>query len=594
MSLQFSQIMTRKLRPIHRRTPRRASAPRPARAPLPLAPLAVIRLRGSQAEMGGQHAAALRELGGWEQVVDFYAELPERLILHADSYTRPRWIVRKAAARLKDTLLRRIERQRPPAYLARSRAFMEELGLPADHSRYVAVMDVLQNVVGIAGRLGLGPFGRVAADAAVPACSTLMVWDGASADGQLRHARNFDFPGIGVWDRVPAVVFCEPDEGERYGFVTSRGADTPGVTAFNEAGITVTMHTRFHRDVTFDGAAIVDIGHDIARRATTIGEAIAIVRERPSASTWGIAVSSAREHRAVVIEANARTVAVVEPREPDHLSCANRYRHPETRAGQVAASSAWEAHSTGRQGRLEMLVAEHRPAGGMTAEALQRALADRVNPSAPQASRGGGAVVSQPATVKSIVACPEERAIHVSVGPAPTSRGPYVRLDWAWDGPVGGRELERVDAPAPADAAEQAFVHYTEATRLDRQADDWRGALAELERAIALQPDDPSYRFLAGVLQLRTGDYAAAHAHLEAGLASETIPLRRGQLLLWASRAADAAGDLLAAQGHRRELLAMDHNELVEQRTLADREERRRWDPRRRRIQLNVLIADAW
>ncbi len=588
MTQQLSQMSLPKLRPAQRR------APSPAREVQPLEPLAVIRLRGSQAEMGAQHARALRELGSWEQVVNFYTELPERMILHADSYTRPRWIVRKAAARLKDALLRRVERQRPAAYLARSRAFMEELGLPAEHSRYLAVMDVLQNVVGIVGRLGLGPFGRIAADAAVPACSTLMVWDGASDNGQLRHARNFDFPGIGVWDRVPAVVFCEPDEGERYGFVTARGADTPGVTAFNEAGITVTMHTRFHRDVTFDGAAIVDIGHDIARRATSIDEAIAIVRERPSASTWGIAVSSAREHKAVAIEANARKVSVIEPGDRDHVSCANRYRHSEMVVGQVAASSAWDAHSTGRQGRLEMLVAEHRSSGGMTVEALQNALNDRVDPSAPHAARGSGAIVSQPATVKSIVACPEERAIHVSVGPAPTSRGPYVRVNWAWDGPVGGRELERVDAPVSTDAAERAFDCYTEASRLDRQVDDWRGALAQLEQAIALQPDDPSYRFPAGVLTMRTGDFAAAQAHLEAGLTTETIPLRRGQLLLWAARAADAAGDPMAARGHRAELLAMDHDALVEQRALARREERRAWDPKRRRIQLNLLISDAW
>jgi len=588
MTQQLSQPVTANLRPIHRR------APRPAREPQSLEPLAVIRLRGSQAEMGAQHARALRQLGSWEQVVDFYTELPERMILHADSYTRPRWIVRKAAARLKDALLRRVERKWPAAYLARSRAFMEELGMPADHSRYLAVMDVLQNVVGIVGRLGLGPFSRIAADAAVPACSTLMVWDGASDNGQLRHARNFDFPGIGVWDRVPAVVFCEPDEGERYGFVTARGADTPGVSAFNEAGITVTMHTRFHRDVTFDGAAIVDIGHDIARRATSIDEAIAIVRERPSASTWGIAVSSAREHKAVAIEANARKVSVIEPGDRDYVSCANRYRHPEMVVGQVAASAAWDAHSTGRQGRLEMLVAEHRPSGGMSVEALQNALADRVDPSAPHAARGCGAVVSQPATVKSIVACPEERAIHVSVGPAPTSRGPYVRVDWSWDGPVGGRELERVDVPASTDPAERAFDCYTEASRLDRQVDDWRGALAQLEQAIALQPDDPSYRLMAGVLTMRTGDFAVARAHLEAGLETETIPLRRGQLLLWASRAADAAGDALAARRHRAELLAMDHDALVEHRTLAGREERRAWDPKRRRIQINLLTSDAW
>lgn len=564
-------------------------------APLPQRPLAVIRLRGTQEQMGEQHGRALLSLGGHDALVRFYAELPERLILRIDSRTAPRSMARKGAATLKDLLLLRMQRQRPAAYLARTRAFMEALGLPANHARYLNVMDVFQNIVGVVGRLGLGPFSRKAIDAAVPACSTLMVWGDASEGGQLRHARNFDFPGVGVWDRGPALVFCEPDEGLRYGFATTRGADTPGVSAFNEAGITVTAHTRFHRDVSFDGAAVVDIGHDIARRAETIADAVAIVRERRVASTWGLAVSSAREHRAVVIETTARTVAVVEPKpgQGDHLSCANRYRHPDTQVGQLAGSSAWDAHSTGRQGRLEALVAHARPAGGMTAVDLQHALGDHVDPSAPDAPRACGAIVHQPCTVKSIVVEPEERAIHISVAPAPTGRGPYARIAWEWDGEVGGVEALEVQTPVVSTEAERAFEIFTEATRRDRQFDDWRGALAMIEQAIELQPDDPSYRFLAGTLRLRTPDRAAALAHFERGLATETIPLRRGQLLLWGSRAADATGDPARASALRAELLAMDHDSLVAHRARARAEDRRPYDLDKRRIEINLLLNDA-
>ena len=80
-------------------------------------------------------------------------------------------------------------------------------------------------------------------------CSSLAVWGDATVDGELRHARNFDFPGATMWDTAPAVVFCEPTDGLRYGFVTTRGVDAPGITCFNEAGLTLTVHTRFHRDV---------------------------------------------------------------------------------------------------------------------------------------------------------------------------------------------------------------------------------------------------------------------------------------------------------------------------------------------------------
>ena len=54
-------------------------------------PLVVISLRGSQEQMGRQHGELLRSVGGYEQAVDFYTHLPERLILGASPSreTRP-------------------------------------------------------------------------------------------------------------------------------------------------------------------------------------------------------------------------------------------------------------------------------------------------------------------------------------------------------------------------------------------------------------------------------------------------------------------------------------------------------------------------
>ena len=80
----------------------------------------------------------------------------------------------------------------------------------------------------------------------------------------MLHARNFDFPGVGLWDSGPVVVFCTPEKGLRYGFITTRGADAVGVSAFNEAGLTLTMHTRFHSEVVLKGTGVLDLGHERA------------------------------------------------------------------------------------------------------------------------------------------------------------------------------------------------------------------------------------------------------------------------------------------------------------------------------------------
>src|SRR5205085_3662874 len=122
----------------------------------------------------------------------------------------------------------------------------------------IACMDTLQNCVSVAGRARIGPFANPLAPraraAAAPACSTVVAWGDATEDGELLFARNFDFPGVGVWDAAPAFVVCAPDSGQRYGFFTTRGADTPVVTVVNEAGLVLAPHTRWHRGVGFGGA----------------------------------------------------------------------------------------------------------------------------------------------------------------------------------------------------------------------------------------------------------------------------------------------------------------------------------------------------
>lgn len=550
-------------------------------------PLWIARLAGTQEEMGHQHGMLLREAGGWQEVLDYYPAMPGRLLLGAAAHGPLGALARVVV----EAMLARLDAARPAGYRARSRAFMRALGRPAGHARYLMVMDVFQNLVGLAGRLRLGPFARAAHRGATPACSTLMVWDGASADGALRHARNFDFPGVGVWDRAPAVVFCAPEVGLRYGFVTARGADLPGVTAFNEAGLALTAHTRFHREIDLGGAAIVDLGHDIVRRAETISDAIAIARERKVSSTWGLAVSSARERRAVVLEINAAGVSVVEPRQ-DSLTCANRYRNPLAMPGEVAASVAWAAHSDSRECRLADLVSAARARGGMSAGDLERALDDRIDPDG--GARGAGGIVAQACTVASVVIEPESRTVRVSTGPAPTCRGPFQTVPWDWDG-AAAAEVACVP-PASADSpAERAFAHLADAVRLDMLTHDSRRVSAALEAAVSAAPGDPSYRFLAGVARLHLGEPGPALQHLERGLAGERAPFRTGQLLLWASRAADAAGQGVRAEHLRRRLDALEAPGASELRHQARADRARPLARRRRRgrVQLNLTFVDA-
>ncbi|HEY0252110.1 MAG TPA: C45 family peptidase, partial [Kofleriaceae bacterium] len=429
-----------------------------------------------------------------------------------------------------------------------------------------------QNCIGLIGRYGLGPFAGIAKQrmirGAIPACSTAIAWGDATADGELMFARNFDFPGVGVWDAAPAFVVCAPTGGQRYGFFTTRGADTPVVTVVNEAGLVMAPHTRFHRDITAtSGAMIVDLVHDIARRAETLADAIRIARETPASSSWGIAIGSARERSAVILEIAGPQVGVVRPR-GDTLVCANRYRTPALQIGELAASEAWALHSDRREHRLEALLADP-----VTAEQLATFMADR--------ARHLGNEVSQILNVHCAVITPGKREALVGVDRAPSCRGRWETLRWTWDGALGEtRDGFAIEARAglPHDPADAAIYEATQAYDNDH---DVARTLSALERAVSLAPVDPSLRQAAAWLALEHGQPQRAIAHTEVALAHETHRYRRGQLLAWGIRAAHRREPVLERRW-RDELVTLDIPEL-----LATSE-------RRGRPHINLMMADAY
>jgi len=511
--------------------------------PRPVQPLFMARLAGTQAEMGAQHGALVADDA--HRLVEFYRTMPERTL--AGDMRGPLGVVGRAAVRgIAKAWQARLYRDRPAELVERSRAFMRAVGAADDALFTMATMDSMQNTVSLAARAKVGPFGNPlaprAAAAAIPACSSIIAWGDATEDGELLFSRNFDFPGIGVWDAAPAFIVCAPIGGQHYGFFTTRGADTPVVTVINEAGLVLAPHTRWHTGVTFSGAMIVDLVHDIARRAESLDDVVRIARERPVSSSWGIAVGSAREKKALVLEIAGPTVEVVRPASgASYLVCANHYRSASLQAGQVAASSAWTLHTERRERRLRQLVDTR--SAPLTAEMLARFMGDRQDVDAPGIKRHLGGIPAQPTNVHCAVLSPSKQRALVGTDRAPTCEGTWAEVTWTWDGPSGEATTAdsgltatpRTDLVEPHD---EATRHVHDAARAYEGSHDVPTARAAIERAVRAAPEDPSLRLTAAWLAIEDDAPDRAVVHVEAGLANETCSYRRGQLLLWGSRAA--------------------------------------------------------
>jgi len=526
-------------------------------------PLTIIRLSGTEQEMGRQHGELQRQLGGHEAALDYYPQMPIHM-LKGSQPAGPLRTMPDLLAPAIDALTRRLYADRPTLQRQRSEAFTLAMGLPIGHARHSLAMDVFQNLVGVAGRMRVVPQARSLAAQAIAACSSLVVWGREAQGADLLHARNFDFPGNGIWDAAPTVVLCTPHEGLRYGYASTRGNDASVVSLWNEAGLCLTTHTRLHQHIRFGGAAVADLCHEIIRSASSLAEAEAVVRRRPVASTWGLLVSCAREKTAILIETTARGAAVTRPGGA-FLACTNHYLAQHLRAGELAPNSGFTAHSHGRLQRLERAVRESEQ--GLTIEQLQALLGDHEDGELADLERGAGGVLAQPTGVHSIVMDPAAQRCLVSTGAAPTGKGSYAPVHWDWSREPGVEVLDPAQSRAPArkpsrfDAGQGAagYQHFSRAVQLECHGAEPAATAVHIARAAAADPLEPTWQLLHAGFALRSGDLDEAVAALDAGLELEHAPFYRGRFLLWRSRLAGIRGQASAALQARAELLALEH-----------------------------------
>ena len=224
---------------------------------------------------------------------------------------------------------------------------------------------------------------------------------------------------------------------------------------------------------------------------------------------------------------------------------------------------------------------------------LARFLGDRVDPAAPGRKRHLGGILAQPTNVHCVVVAPVVRRAWVGVDRAPSCEGTWAEVDWQWDGPQGGWELDRLDelsgfqariAEGFVEPHDAATRHVHEAARVYETSHDVPAARAAIERAVGADPEDPSLRLAAAWLAFEAGADDRALIHTHAGLAHETEAYRRGQLLAWGARAADRSDPKLAARW-RDELARLSGDGLDELRAIAGK----RGKPR-----VNLLMVDAY
>lgn len=186
-------------------------------------------------------------------------------------------------------------------------------------------------------------------------CSGFALLGSATEGGRLFHGRVLDYlKGVGL-EQNAVVVVCRPDQGNAWvnigytGFIGS-------VTAMNEKQISIgEMGGRGEGN--WDGKPMAELLREVMEKASTLDEAIEIMRRGPRTCEYYYVIADAKTKRAVGIKATPTVFEIVEPggshpqlsdpvKDTVLLSAGDRYKELVRRAkagfGKFTADSARE------------------------------------------------------------------------------------------------------------------------------------------------------------------------------------------------------------------------------------------------------------
>ncbi len=114
----------------------------------------------------------------------------------------------------------------------------------------------------------------------------MIIAPGHSAHGRTIFGRVLDYPGVNLYDAYPLIYYIAQPGRNRYVTVTTGGLAAGALTAMNEHGLTLSVHSVLSLDATAKGSPLMSVTTHMMEYARTIEEAAAICNQRPTAASW--------------------------------------------------------------------------------------------------------------------------------------------------------------------------------------------------------------------------------------------------------------------------------------------------------------------
>jgi len=255
-------------------------------------------------------------------------------------------------------------------------------------------------------------------------CTSIIAMGEATETGELLHGRNFDFVGIGYWEKYPLVSYIYPDDGFSYISVSSVGIVGGVVSGINEKQITYAVHQNYTKEYSENNLPILTLGTLIMKYADNLEKAENIILSSKSTSGWSVVITDNNAKDSFVAEICADKV-IIRRMEKDLLLCTNSYISPELHEHEIIINPLLNLSSNSRYQRIAQLTDKNYHK--INPEFMARSLGDRYDITSEK-ERIFGYTVSQNHTISSVIFAPEREMLWVASGNTPVCNSDYIPL----------------------------------------------------------------------------------------------------------------------------------------------------------------------
>lgn len=337
-------------------------------------------------------------------------------------------------------------------------------------------------------------------------CTSFSAWDTKTDKGELLTGRNFDFWVGDEFAKNKMVEFVNPSAGHKFAFVTW-GGFIGVVSGMNDQGLTVTINAAKSSIPTDAATPVSLVAREILQYAGNVKEAIAIAKKRKMFVSESFLISSAADHKSIIIEKTPDELAVYDAAS-DHITCTNHYQSKHFSTQKLNEEQMANSASVYRFRRVQELLQDNYP---LTPQKMADILRDTKGLDNTNIGLGNEKAVNQFIAHHSIIFMPDSLRIWVST--TPWQLGTYVCYDlrkiFAMKGLQNDREVadEALNIPADTFLQSAAFQNFMQYRKLKMQWLANKNITLNPDELVSLNPElYDAYRI--------AGDYCVQHKAL--------------------------------------------------------------------------------